>query len=101
MNCRIAIDRTKRTEPTHETDNPLQADELNFYKIEKWTKDESKVDSLLYAGSNLDKARKIFVEAIGYRPRFRLTIRQRTEVLEQWPKPSPELRRGGSSNPLR
>ena len=89
MNCRIAIDRTKRTEPTHETDNPLHADELNFYKIEKWTKDGSKVDSLLYAGSNLDKARKIFIEAINHRPRIRLTIRQRTAVLEQWPQPSP------------
>jgi hypothetical protein len=38
---------------------------------------------MLYAGSNLDKARKIFTEAIKHRPRIRLTIRQRTRVLEQ------------------
>jgi hypothetical protein len=91
MNCRIAIDGAKRAKSdADETDNPLQADELNFYKIEKWTRDGSKVDSLIYAGSNLDKARKIFIDAISYRPRIRLTIRQRTEVLERCPKPSPE-----------
>ena len=55
---------------------------------------------MLYAGSNLDKAREVFAEAIYHRPRIRLTIRQRTEVLEQWPKalPSPRPRgylRGG------
>jgi hypothetical protein len=27
-----------------ETDNPLRADDRNFYKVEKWTKDGSKVD---------------------------------------------------------
>jgi hypothetical protein len=89
MNCRIAIDGAKRTEPAHETDNPFQADELNFYKIEEWTRDGSKVDCLLYAGSNLDKARKIFFGAISHRPRIRLTIRQRTVVLERWPKAVP------------
>jgi hypothetical protein len=46
----------------------------------------SKVDHMLYAGSSLDKAREIFAEAIYHRPRIRLTIRQRTQVLEQWPK---------------
>jgi hypothetical protein len=46
-------------------------------------KDASKVDHMLYAGSNLDKARKIFAAAIKHRPRIRLTIRQRTRVLEQ------------------
>ena len=39
-------------------------------------KDASKVDHMLYAGSNLDKARKIFAAAIKHRPRIRLTIRQ-------------------------
>ena len=39
------------------------ADERNFYKAEKWTKDGQKVDRLLYAGNNLDKARDIFAEA--------------------------------------
>jgi hypothetical protein len=45
-----------------------------------------KVDSLLYAGNNLDKARDIFANAIKHRPRIRLTIRQRTRVLGQWPQ---------------
>jgi hypothetical protein len=61
-------------------------DHRNFYKIEKWTKDGSKVEHMLYAGSNLDKAREIFAAAIKHRPRIRLTIRQRTRVLEQWPR---------------
>ena len=68
-----------------ETDDPLYTDRRNFYKVEKWTKDGTKVDSLLFAGSNLDKAREVFAEAIYHRPRIRLTIRQRTRVLEQWP----------------
>jgi hypothetical protein len=40
---------------------------------------------MLHAGSNLDKAREVFAAAIHHRPRIRLTIRQRTRVLEQWP----------------
>jgi hypothetical protein len=72
-----------------ETSHPLKADALNFYKVEKWTKDGSKVDRTLYGGTNLDKARKIFTEAIKHRPRIRLTIRQWTQVLEQWPKAAP------------
>jgi hypothetical protein len=47
-----------------ETDNPLYADDHNFYKVEKSTRDLPKVDRLLYAGNNLDKARAIFSEAI-------------------------------------
>jgi hypothetical protein len=27
-----------------ETDNPLLADDRNYYKVEKWTKDGTKVD---------------------------------------------------------
>jgi hypothetical protein len=68
-----------------ETNEPLIADDRNYYKVEKWTKDGSKVDHMLYAGSNLDKAREIFAAAVKHRPRIRLTIRQRTRVLEQWP----------------
>jgi hypothetical protein len=47
-----------------ETDNPLRADDRNFYKVEKWTKDGTKIEHLLYAGNNLEKARKLFAEAI-------------------------------------
>jgi hypothetical protein len=51
----------------------------------EWTRDGSKVDHMLYAASNLVKAREIFAAAIKHRPRIRLTIRQRSQVLEQWP----------------
>ena len=68
-----------------ETEDPLQPDERNFYKVEEWTRDAAKVDRLLYAGNNLDKTRDIFTEAVKRRPRIRLTIRQRTRVLEQLP----------------
>jgi hypothetical protein len=72
--------------PDQETDNPLKADDLNFYKVEKWTKDGTKIERMLYAGNNLDKARKLFAEAIKHRLRIRLTIRQRTRVLYKWPE---------------
>jgi hypothetical protein len=52
-----------------QTDNPLLADDRNFY-----------------AGNNLEKARDVFASAIKYRPRIRLTLRQRTCVLFQWPE---------------
>jgi hypothetical protein len=69
-----------------ETADPFIADQRNFYKVEKWTKDGTKVDRLLYAGNNLKTARGIFVEAVMHRPRIRLTIRQRTRVLNKWPQ---------------
>ena len=47
---------------TKKHDDPCYADDRNFYKLEKWTKDGSKVDSLLYAGNNLDKARDLFAK---------------------------------------
>jgi hypothetical protein len=64
-----------------ETDNPLLANDRNYYKVEKWTKDGTKVDRILYAGSNLDKAHQLFAEAVKHRRRITLTIRQRTRVL--------------------
>jgi hypothetical protein len=75
--------------PDEETSDPLIADHRDFYKVEKWTQDGSKVDHMLYAGSSLDKAREVFATAIKHRPRIRLTIRQRTRVLEQWPHVTP------------
>jgi hypothetical protein len=62
-----------------ETDDPLSADDRNFYKVEQWTEDDLHIDRLLYAGSNLRKARDIFAD----RPQFKLT---RTRVLERWPR---------------
>jgi hypothetical protein len=41
--------------------------------------DEGRVED---AGSNLTKAREIFVASIHHRPRIRLTFRHRTQVLE-------------------
>jgi hypothetical protein len=76
----------KTSQSEEETNDPLIADHRNFYKVQKWMKDGSKVDHMLYAGSSLDKAREVFAAAISYGPRIRLTIRQRTLVLEQWPE---------------
>jgi len=67
---------------TEETTDPLYADERNFYKVEKWSKDGCAIAALLYAGNDLDKAREIFAAAVRRRPRIRLTIRQRTRVLK-------------------
>jgi hypothetical protein len=36
-----------------EAHDPFYADERNFCKVEKWTRDGTKVDSLLCAGNNL------------------------------------------------
>ena len=69
-----------------ETDNPLLADHRSFYKVETWTRDGMKVDSMLFAGNNLGKAQKIFVNAIREWPRIRIAIRQRTRVLKRWPQ---------------
>jgi hypothetical protein len=46
--------------PNEETDSPDFADQQNFYKVEKWTKDGTKVDRMLYAGNNLHKARDMW-----------------------------------------
>jgi hypothetical protein len=70
-----------------ETNEPLVADVCNFHRVEKWTKDGAKVDRMLYAGNNLDKARDVFARAIKHRPRIRLTIRQRMGVAgSEWPQ---------------
>jgi hypothetical protein len=52
--------------PNEETDNPLLADDRNYYKVEKWTKDGTKVDRMLYAGNKLEKARQLFANAHQY-----------------------------------
>jgi hypothetical protein len=45
---------------SEETDDPVYADRRNFYKVEKWSKDGMRVVELLFAGTDLDKARRIF-----------------------------------------
>jgi hypothetical protein len=69
-----------------ETDNSPVADDRNYYKVEKWTKDGAKVDRMLYAGSSFAKAQEVFASAVKHRPRIRLTIRQRTRALHGWPR---------------
>jgi hypothetical protein len=56
----------------------------HFYKVEKWSKDEQRVERMLWAGNSLDKARQVFDAEVRRRPRIRLTIRQRTRVLQHW-----------------
>ena len=65
-----------------ETDEPLIADHRNFYKVEKWSRDGERVTELLFAGSSLDKAKRVFDRWAKHRPRIRMTIRQRTRVLQ-------------------
>jgi hypothetical protein len=65
-----------------EADNPLLADLRNFYKVDKWTKDDSRVERVLYAG-NSRGAQEIFANAARHRSGIRPTIRQRTRVLQQ------------------
>jgi hypothetical protein len=65
-----------------ETDDPLLADRRNFFKVELWTRDGLRIERLLLAGDSLDKARAEFAAFGRKRPRARLTIRQRTRVLE-------------------
>ena len=67
-------------------DRRLVADRRNFFKVELWTRDSRHVERLLFAGNSLDKARALFAAYGRRRPRSRLTIRQRSRVLEEWPK---------------
>ena len=68
-----------------ETDDPLLADRRDFFKVELWTRDGLRIERLLLAGNSLDKARAVFGAFTKKRPRARLTIRQRTQVLQQCP----------------
>src|SRR5579859_7956819 len=42
-----------------QTDSPIYADDRNFYKVEKWARDGTEVDSLLYAGNSLGRAARV------------------------------------------
>jgi hypothetical protein len=72
--------------PDEETDDPHYVDRRHFCKVEKWSRDGLRVELVLYAVSNLDKARRIFERATKHRPRARLIIRQRMRVLDEWPR---------------
>jgi hypothetical protein len=68
-----------------ETDDPLVADRRNFFKVELWTRDGLHVERLLFAGNSLDRARALFAAYRKKRPTARLTIRQRSRVVAEWP----------------
>ena len=74
------------TWPGEETDDPNYADARRFYKVERWTNDGLYIAGMLYAGNDLQRARSIFAAGIKRRPRARLTIRQRSRVLWNWPE---------------
>ena len=66
-----------------ETDDPLYADRCNFYKVDKWSRDGQRVEELLFAGNSPAKAQRNFESFIKRRPRSRLTIQQRSGVLQE------------------
>ena len=68
-----------------ETDEPLLADHRNYYKVEQWSRDGTRVERMLFAGHSLDRARAIFEAELRRRPRGRYTICRRAWVLDQWP----------------
>jgi hypothetical protein len=41
-----------------ETDDPTHADRRNFYKVEKWSKDDQRIERMLWAANSLDKAQE-------------------------------------------
>ncbi len=69
-----------------QTDNPVYADERNFFKVEQLTTDDLHVARMLYAGNSLDKAYEVFDAAIRFNPAARYLIRQRSRVVEKWPE---------------
>ncbi len=72
------------------TDDLVIADTRKFYKVELWTRDD-RIERMLFAGTSLERARAVFADYARRRPAARLTIRQRSHVLDQWPKVVGEL----------
>lgn len=66
-----------------ETDDPVKANERNFYKVERWD-DHGHITAMAYAGNRLDKAKAIFDAECAGRPAGRYTVRQRGRVLHKW-----------------
>jgi hypothetical protein len=67
-----------------ETTEPLIADHRNYYKVEQWTKARPRRAHDLRRQQSRQGG-QVFTAAARHRPRIRLTIRQRTRVIEQWP----------------
>ena len=62
-----------------------ETDRRACYKVEKWSRDRQRIEELLFAENSLAKAQRIFERFVTKRPRSRLTIRQRSRVLQEWP----------------
>jgi hypothetical protein len=75
------------TAAAQNADFKLRPNDNGLASIEKCTRDGTKVDSLLYAGNSLGRARSVFERAIKHRPRIRPTLRQRMRLLDRWPPP--------------
>ena len=54
--------------PDEQTDDPLYADDRNFYKVEAWSRDGNRIDALLYAGNDLRKAQQTLLRPSGTGP---------------------------------
>ena len=48
--------------PTRKPTTRFYSDDRNFYKVEKWTKDGTKIDRLLYAGKQSRQSAGRFCE---------------------------------------
>jgi hypothetical protein len=69
-----------------ETDDPIEADRRNYYKVEKWDAGELHVEALLHASNDLGRAQSIFAGETKRRPRGCYLLRQGIRVLQQWPR---------------
>ena len=86
---RTTINTAKRAmndRAAEETNDPLIADHRNFYKVEKWTKDGARSTTCSMPAATWTRRGNSSQRRSRHRPRIRLTIRQSSQVLEQWPK---------------
>ena len=68
-----------------DTDDPTHADRRNFYKVEQGSRDGQHVLDLVFAGSSLDKARRIFERIIKHRP-DQADHPAADESMNEWPR---------------
>ena len=61
-------------------DDPQYADQRDFYKVEKWSRDGMRIEQMIYADSSLGKVQAIFSAKVKHRARVQPTIGQRTRV---------------------
>lgn len=71
-----------------ETDDTLHADQRNSQRSRGSRAGQRVEEDMLFAGNSLAKAQRLFECFIKRRPKSRLTIRQRTRVLQECPPSS-------------